>query len=248
MKKTLYILILLFLFNSLLGGASKYFTGEVYKISKNKKQVFLRGPDLTSVKVDNILYICDKNNKLAATVKVTRYYTTVIEAKLIKGNMKSIKVKMPVYSHTSQFKRKKPIRVIRYEKDYDYYQWDVLFIYRVEEKLYQKSKILVLPKIIDVRAEGYDGVVKMDSEEISTFILENGNITGIKLKDSTAGKLEYINIALDTSRISDEEVIIEDKLGKKKIILRIDDAIGIKIVKKGKGTVLENNSSLMMKY
>ncbi len=125
---------------SLVWAAGKEFKGEVYKVNRYPNQVICRAPDLTMIDVGQKLYICNAKNKLVATVEITRYYTTVIETKILTGDINTIYVKMPVYTE-KQYRaiKQKPINVIQYEKDYDYYWWDVNVLYEADGKKYTLS-------------------------------------------------------------------------------------------------------------
>jgi len=240
MNKKAVIFIILLVIPLSIYTKNKYFTGEVYKINKYKKEVICRGPDLTSIENGMVLFICDENNISIAQVKVTRYYTTIIETKLLKGNINKLKIKMPVYSHKSQFENKKPVKVIKYEKDYNYYWYNANVTYEVENKIYKRTSKILLSKLIEIKAKGYNKKTILDADEISTITLDKGQFHTILLKDGTKGELEYIKFHMNKVKLDGGIISKEDRLGKKEIKLNINNAKKIKLINKITGTDAED--------
>jgi len=229
MKKIIFILVLGM--SGIVNAQQEYFTGEVYKVEKYAKQIICRGPDLRPIKTDQILYICDENNNLVATVQVTRYYTTIIETKLISGDINLVKAKMPVYSHKSQFEAKKQIKIIKYEKEYDYYYWDVYVDYKIGNNVYTKPSKIMMPRIITLLSAGSENEVKIGDYEIESLNIKNLEIKGIKLKTGEEAEIEKIDFNIEPEMIP--EFKVETKLVMKNV--KASDAFRIRLIKRAEG-------------
>lgn len=208
------------------------FQGEVFKINKYAKEVICRSADLSQLQDGQKIYVCDENNKLVAELSITRFYTTIIEAKLISGNIDSLKIKMPVYTSPTQFESIKPIKTITYEQDFDYYWWDAEICYTTGNASITKPTKVIIPKLITLTGEGYDKPVKLDSEEVSTFSLDQLYITGLQLKDGNKTRLKQIDFSVSSLRIPEEKKDIEEKFGKKVLLLNYQNATQIRLLRK----------------
>ena len=216
-------------------GYAGPFTGEVYQIGKYTKQVTLRGPDLSTIRDGQTLYVCDGNNRQVATVRVTRFYTTVIETTLVTGDVKALKIKMPVYQDVAQFQDQQPAAKVQYDQDFDYYWWQVRFAYRVPSGEALRDGKVLLSKLIEVRATGYDQSVKLDPDEISSFFLDKTRISGILLKNGARSDLTSIDARFSGDWIPDVEVTNADQMGRKVTRFGVDNVREMRLVKRLNG-------------
>jgi CRP-like cAMP-binding protein len=210
-----------------LNAGSHYFTGEVYKIDIHKNRVICKNPDLFPLDIGKILYICDENNILVSTIKITGYNNEMVETVILSGDLNSILIKMPVYSNKDQFINVKPKKELEFEKDYDYCKWNIQYVYKIGGKLYTLPGKMIFPKIITVVFYKAYELAKLPVEDISDFyfrikygIIKNMvyPISTIKMKNGRKRRLDNINISFRNIKIPEKSYRVQDDRSTGKII------------------------------
>jgi len=235
-SKILIFFIILFFTSKLL--FCKSFSGEIYSVKKYTKMVIVKSPDLSMLENEQKLYIVDNKGKVKATIKVIRFFNTIVNCKIEKGNISDIKVGMPVYSTIPQKILKTKIKKIVYKKDYNYFYWLSNFYYKNGNLSSTIQKKILLPKIIKATPFKSDLPVDIDTDEIKEFNVKYNikanklsiisftlnNIGKLKIKRYLLPELENVNIP--------EKII---KKGYQKNILGKQNLYSIKLIKKLKG-------------
>lgn len=221
MKKSTFIIIKIFcifyLYTALL--YARNFKGEVYLIKKYSQEIVIKSPDLSKIKVNKNLYIINENNEAIATVKVKRFYNTIINSKIISGNITGVKIGMPVY--TDKPKVKKRLKEIKFQENYNYFYWLSSFQYEHKNKVISLEKQILLPKIYIVLPTGSDEFVDIDHEDVKElYVNYNKEINELKIKKivlKNGKKLELKKYKFrELDRIEIPEKLVEiDKYTKK---------------------------------
>jgi hypothetical protein len=190
------------------------FSGEVYRINTAARQVICRGADLSPIKTGATLYICDENNVQVATVRVDRYYTTVMETTLLTGDISKIQVKMPVFQNALQFTGKPAVTKVQFEKNYGSYAWKVRLKYASEGYTNFTETVLKFNKLVWVFAVGSSEPMLVDIEKIASIspLYRDGvyQITGVRTSTGRMVRLKECDINLDPASIPEASVQIDD--------------------------------------
>ena len=235
-KITFIILGILILLNPLCLSA-EIFEAEIYKINISAKKVDIRAPDLAGIYAGDKFYVIDNRYNVIATLEATRVMETVVNAKLISGNINEIKKGMKVYKNLKDIRQMKQISM---GGKYEGYLWEIEVIYKKDGYAGKLKRNLEIKEKIRLKPLESDEEIKIKPNEIK-YIKVKGNdktktleTTDIKIKGAKEIKIENINgIRIRKMLLPEEFTYSVSKTIKKKF--SINNAERIKLIRRLEG-------------
>lgn len=130
-------------------------------------------------------------------------------------------------------------------KKYNYYIWDIDYIYLINGKEHTLRSKIKLPSIVKLLTKKSASTVKLPIEEFDKFyftvrklMTENraNKIHKVKLKDGTEAEIKKINVSFQKVKLTNKVITIRvSKLETKKIRLPAKNIQCVKLIKRGKG-------------
>ncbi len=130
-------------------------------------------------------------------------------------------------------------------KKYNYYMWEVDYIYLINGKEYTLRSKMKLPSIVKLLTKSSSSTVKLPIEEFDKFYFNVRKLVAmhratkiykVRLKDGTMADVKKINISFQKVKLTNKVITKQvSKLETKKMRLPAKNIQCVKLIKRGKG-------------